>query len=52
MTPSLAFWDRRSRESVSVALLPLPAVHDGERVVKMSPDQRQALCYQCHAPPR
>ncbi len=50
MTPSLAFWDRRARESVSVALLPLPAVHEGERPVKMSPDQRQALCYQCHAP--
>jgi len=25
-------------------------MHDGERPVKMSPDSRQALCYQCHAP--
>ena len=50
MTPSLAFFDRRSQSPVSVSMLPLPAVHDGERVVKMSPDQRQALCYQCHAP--
>ena len=23
---------------------------EGTRTVKMSPDQRQALCYQCHAP--
>ena len=50
MTPSLAFFDRRSRESVPVSLLPLPAMHEGERPVKMSPDARQALCYQCHAP--
>jgi hypothetical protein len=50
MTPSLAFFDRRSRESVSVAMLALPAMHEGERPVKMSPDARQALCYQCHAP--
>ena len=30
--------------------LPLPAMLDGDRPVKMSPDRRQALCYQCHAP--
>ncbi len=30
--------------------LPLPRVYEGERAVKISPDQRQALCYQCHAP--
>ncbi len=23
---------------------------EGDRPVKMSPDRRQALCYQCHAP--
>ena len=30
--------------------LPLPAMKDGDRPVKTSPDRRQALCYQCHAP--
>ena len=30
--------------------LPLPEMLDGKRRVKMSPDPRQALCYQCHAP--
>jgi hypothetical protein len=30
-------------------LLPLPRIKEGERVVKTSPDTRQALCYQCHA---
>jgi hypothetical protein len=34
---------------IGVAQLPLPAMLQGERSVKMSPDQRQALCYQCHA---
>jgi len=28
----------------------VPAVYEGDRRVKMSPDQRQSLCYQCHAP--
>jgi hypothetical protein len=50
MTPSLAFYDRRGGESVTVPELPLPRIMDGERPVQMSPDQRQALCYQCHAP--
>lgn len=48
--PSLAFWDRRSAEHIRVDLLPIPAVFEGTRPVKMSPDKRQALCYQCHAP--
>src|SRR5215831_14398897 len=30
--------------------LPLPAMQTGGRPVKMSPDPRQGLCYQCHAP--
>jgi hypothetical protein len=25
-------------------------MHDGDRTIKISPDIRQALCYQCHAP--
>jgi len=48
--PSVALYDRRSQMHVAVANLPLPEMHDGDRPVKMSPDTRQALCYQCHAP--
>jgi hypothetical protein len=48
--PSLALFDRRTQQYVPVADLPLPAMLDGGRPVKMSHDQRQALCYQCHAP--
>jgi hypothetical protein len=48
--PSLALFDRRSRMHVSAAALPIPAVVDGDRPLKMSPDPRQGLCYQCHAP--
>jgi hypothetical protein len=50
VTPSLAFYDRRTHVSVSVTMLPIPHMHEGDRAVKMSPDPRQALCYQCHAP--
>jgi hypothetical protein len=48
--PSLAFFDRRTRQYVPVSDLTLPAMMEGTRTVRMSPDQRQALCYQCHAP--
>jgi Cytochrome c3/Cytochrome c554 and c-prime len=49
--PSVSLFDRRELEHVSVAEMPLPVkMFDGERQVKISPDQRQALCYQCHAP--
>jgi len=48
--PSLALFDRRERDYVSVGFLPLPAMRDGERAIRISPDIRQALCYQCHAP--
>jgi hypothetical protein len=48
--PGLALFDRREQQHFALSLLPLPAMRDGERVVKASPDQRQALCYQCHAP--
>ncbi len=50
LRPSLAFYDRRAFEHVPVERLPLPSMREGERPVKASPDQRQALCYQCHAP--
>jgi len=48
--PSLALFDRRERLHWSVAQLPLPQVREGGRVVRLSPDRRQTLCYQCHAP--
>jgi hypothetical protein len=48
--PSLAFFDRRTQRHVPIAELPLPAMREGVRPVRMSRDQRQALCYQCHAP--
>ena len=48
--PSLAFFDRRTQRHVPIDELPMPAMLEGTRPVKMSKDQRQALCYQCHAP--
>ena len=48
--PSLALFDRRTRQYIPLADLPMPAMAEGARAVKMSKDQRQALCYQCHAP--
>jgi hypothetical protein len=48
--PSLALYDRRSLEHVPVLDLPLPAMRENGRPVRTSPDRRQALCYQCHAP--
>ena len=48
--PSVALFDRRELLSVPLADLPLPMMKEGDREVKISPDRRQALCYQCHAP--
>jgi hypothetical protein len=48
--PSLALFDRREQDYVSLDRLPLPQMYEGTRLVKISPDRRQALCYQCHAP--
>jgi len=48
--PSLALYDRRELAYVALGRLPLPAMRDGDRAVRISPDTRQALCYQCHAP--
>ncbi len=47
---SLAFYDRRERMHFAAAALSIPQVYEGSAPVKMSPDQRQAICYQCHAP--
>lgn len=46
---SLAFFDRREQMHFAAAQLPIPTLYEGARPVKISPDQRQALCYQCHA---
>jgi hypothetical protein len=48
--PSLSLYDRREQTHIATGILPLPQMIDNGRPVKMSPDQRQALCYQCHAP--
>jgi hypothetical protein len=48
--PSVGLFDRRELHQVPLADLPLPKMLDETRDIKISPDQRQALCYQCHAP--
>jgi len=47
---SLAFYDRRETMHFTAASLAIPKLFDGARAVTISQDQRQALCYQCHAP--
>jgi hypothetical protein len=47
--PSLGLLDRRTQQHVSLATMAVPVLREGDRLVKMSPDRRQALCYQCHA---
>src|SRR5208337_1673438 len=48
--PSLGLFDRRELDYVPLERLPMPQIVEGDRVVNISPDPRQALCYQCHAP--
>lgn len=48
--PGLGFYDRRSRAGVRAGLLRVPKMEDNGRVLRMSADGRQAVCYQCHAP--
>lgn len=47
---SLAFFDRREGMHFEAAALVIPKLYDGARLLNVSPDSRQALCYQCHAP--
>lgn len=47
---SVGLFDRREQMHFAAAALTIPALYHGARVLKVSPDQRQALCYQCHAP--
>jgi hypothetical protein len=48
--PSIALYDRREQDYVALEQLSLPHMRDGNRTINISPDIRQALCYQCHAP--
>jgi hypothetical protein len=45
----LGVFDRRSQEHVPVEALAVPAMRRGDRDLRVSPDPRQAVCYQCHA---
>ena len=45
--PSVTLFDRRQMHHVSRPAI--PAMLDGARPVRMSPDPRQGVCYQCHA---
>jgi hypothetical protein len=47
---SLAFFDRRERMNFAAATLTIPRLYDGDKLLTVSPDPRQAICYQCHAP--
>jgi Cytochrome c3 len=47
---TLAFFDRRDRIHLTATSLQIPQLQDGARLVKMSSDPRQAMCYQCHGP--
>ncbi|HVN80677.1 MAG TPA: hypothetical protein VMW38_16900 [Terriglobia bacterium] len=47
---SLSFYDRRERRHFPVDMLPMPVMKTHGRAVVLSPDPRQRLCYQCHAP--
>jgi hypothetical protein len=47
---SLGFFDRREAMHFAAAALAIPALYDGARLLKVSPDQRQAIWYQCHVP--
>ncbi|HEY1985569.1 MAG TPA: hypothetical protein VGG85_09170 [Terracidiphilus sp.] len=47
---SVALFDHREQMHFAAARLAIPGLYDGARALKVSPDPRQAICYQCHAP--
>jgi hypothetical protein len=47
---SVALYDRREQMHFAAASLAIPVLYDGARPIKISPDRRQGICYQCHAP--
>ena len=48
--PSLGLFDRRERVHFQAVSLQIPQLHDAKGPILMSPDPRDGLCYQCHAP--
>ena len=50
VSASLALYDRREQMHFAATALPIPQLHDGPRLLHVSQDPRQAVCYQCHAP--
>lgn len=49
-TQIAGLYDHREKRHFSANLLPVAAIYQGERAVKVSRDPRQRLCQQCHAP--
>ena len=49
-TPSLALYDRRAEMHIAANQLPLPPMQGPAGLLTVSPDPRQSVCYQCHAP--
>ncbi|MCX6954777.1 MAG: cytochrome c3 family protein [Verrucomicrobia bacterium] len=49
-TQKANLYDRREQTHFSAERLPVSAIFQGERAVKVSRDPRQRLCTQCHAP--
>jgi len=47
---SLGLFDRRDQVHYQTASLQTPQLHDAKGPILMSPDPRDGLCYQCHAP--
>jgi hypothetical protein len=47
---SIALYDRREQMHFAASSLAIPALYDGPRPLAVSPDPRQSICYQCHAP--
>ena len=45
-----SFFDHRERTHYAAQRLPVAAIVDGARAVKVSRDPRQRVCVQCHAP--
>ncbi len=48
--PKPSFYDRREKKHIGIMFLPQPPIRDVQRIIKTSPDARQRICYQCHAP--
>ena len=49
-TQTANLYDRREQRHISADRLPVAAIFQGERTVRVSRDPRQRLCQQCHAP--